>query len=146
MVPASPQVRNTAFDTGALIRLQRDRAALRDVLKAWSAEQVSLSASAVAITEFLGGSPRQQRGAADWIAFRFEISGITEPLARRGATLMRLSRDASASPAGPIDALVVAEAEARGATVVISGDRADFAALAAASGHVEMVDIEELIG
>lgn len=109
-------------------------------------EGTALITSAAALTEFLGGSPRELRSAGDWVASLFRIESVDEGLARRAATLMRGALDAApaASP-GPIDALVAAEAERRQGKVVIAGDRADFAALAAASGRFEVIDLEALI-
>jgi hypothetical protein len=107
---------------------------------------VTLTTSAVALTEFLGGAPRPQRGDADWIASRFLVGGVTEATARRAATLMRAALDLAPTAApGAVDATVVAEAERRGADVVISGDRNDFEALEAASGRVRIIDIDDLI-
>jgi predicted nucleic acid-binding protein len=101
---------------------------------------------AAALTEFLGGSPRADRARADWIASFFEVSGIDETLARRAATLMRaaLDRAPSASPSAT-DALVAAQAERRGANLVISGDRDDFEPLVSASERIRLVDLEDLI-
>jgi len=139
-------VSEVVFDTGALVRLQREGGTLRNLIETAREEEVSLVVSAATLTEFLGGSPRRQRGAADWIASHFETAAVTEAVARRGATLMRLARDASrsASP-GPIDALAATEGERRGAHVVVSGDRADFDALAAASGRFRVIDLDALL-
>lgn len=138
-------MREATFDTGALVRLQRERRKLKDVLQMAAEEEIALTTSAAALVEFLGGSPRSLRARADWIASRFEVAAITEVVARRAATLVRAARDTfpSASP-GPIDALVVAEAERQGSVVVISGDRKDFEALAA-SGRPRVIDLEALI-
>jgi predicted nucleic acid-binding protein len=136
-----------AFDTGALIRLERDRDALRHILQGIKEREDRLTMSAAALTEFLGRAPRMDRGGADWIASHFEIGAVTEGIARRASTLMRAALDSAAAKAlpGPIYALVVAEAERRGADVVVSGDRADFEALEAASERVRVIDIEDLI-
>jgi predicted nucleic acid-binding protein len=98
------------------------------------------------LTEFLGGSAGARRARADWVASFFEISGINESLARRAATLMRAALDAapSASPSA-IDALGAADAERRGAQLVISGDRDDFEPLVSASERIRLVDLEDLI-
>jgi PIN domain-containing protein len=140
-------VTDVVLDTGALVRFQRERRLLTALIAVAETDDLELVASATTLAEFLGASPRSARGAADWIASLLKPAAVDEVITRRAATLMRAARDAAptASP-GPIDALVAAEAERRAADVVIHGDRADFAALASASGRFRAIEIEDLIG
>lgn len=137
---------DVTLDTGALIRLQRDRTLLRELLSLAHHESVHLVTPAPALTEFLGGSSRQHRPAADWVGSHLQVGTVDAEAARRGAALIRGAKDAapSSSPSA-IDALVAAQAEQLSGTVAIAGDRSDFDALATASGQLKIVDLEALI-
>lgn len=107
--------------------------------------QYILRVPAPALTEFLGGSPRALRAAADYAASRVRVSPVDEPLARRAARLQRSAIDAGARRLpGPIDALVAASAESPGDVLVFDGDRADFEALGRVSGRIELRELREI--
>lgn len=128
-----------------MIRLQRDRVLLRELLRIVHRDGVRLGTSAPALTEFLGGAPPQLRPAATWIGSHLEVASVDETAARRAAALMQAALDGSPSSSpSAVDALVAAEAERRRGRLAISGDRGDFEALAVASGALEVVDLEAL--
>lgn len=133
------------LDSGALVALQRDPKRLRALVQLAHQEGRTLRTSAPVITEFLGRSPRRLRGSADYVASRLTASDVNEALARRAATLIQSVLDAGghADPSA-IDGLVAAEAEAATAGLVFDGDQRDFEALAAASGAIELIDLEAL--
>lgn len=133
------------LDTGALIALQRDRTRLLALVELAREERARLRVPAPALTEFLGHSPPSLRAAAAYVSARLEISSTAEAHARRAAALIQAALDARgrADPSA-IDGLVAAEAELREAALVYDGDRADLAALAQASGAIELTALEEL--
>lgn len=134
------------LDTGTLVALERGTARLRAFLQAASVRKAQLRVPASTLTEFLGHSPKQRRRQADYVASHLRIDPIDEALARRAGALTRraLDRGPKARP-GAIDALGVAHAEALEGIFIFEGDRADFEALADASGSVEIVDLADLV-
>lgn len=134
------------IDTGALVALQRERRRLLALLDAADARGLQLRAPAPVLTEFLGRSPRNLRRAADHVSSHLEVSTVGELLARRAAFLQRAAFDAGgrADPSA-IDAIVAADAEAIGGWLIHDGDRADFEALADASGLIEVKQLRELV-
>lgn len=133
------------LDTGALVALQRDRGRLLAVLDAAADVKLKLRAPAVVLTEFLGGSPRRLRPAADHVASYLEVDTVDEPLARRASVLLRRSLDSGGGGRpSAVDALVAAHAEALAGWLVYDGDRADFEALAAASGSIELRELQDV--
>ncbi len=133
------------LDTGALIALQRDLGRLRALIRRAAEGDRELRTSSPVITEFVGGSPRALRRAAEYVSAHLEIAPVDEALARRAASLTQAARDAGprAAPSA-VDALVAAEAEERSGAVLFDGDRADFEALARASGELEIVALSDL--
>lgn len=74
-----------------------------------------------------------------------EVAPVDETLARRAAALRQRAIDATpASTPSATDALVAAEAERAGGTLVITGDRDDLAPLAAASGAFGLKALDEV--
>jgi predicted nucleic acid-binding protein len=137
---------DVTLDTGALIRLQRDRTLSRALLRAARSDGVRLRTTAPALTEFVGGSTPGRRPAAEWVMSWIFLTGVDETAARRAASLMSTARNSSPSSApSAVDALVAADAERAGGRLAISGDRADFEPLAAASGRFELVDLEDVL-
>ena len=133
------------LDTSALIGLQRDLRRLRVLIRIASEDERSLRTTAPAITEFLGGTRGGARPAAQYVASKLGISPVDDTLARRAAALMQGALDAGgrARPSA-IDALVAAEAERTRDAVVFDGDRADFEALADASGDLDLKPLAAL--
>ena len=134
------------LDTGALAALQRDRKRLLALLDLSSEESRKLRTTAPVVTEFLGHSPRGRRAAGEHVLSHLAVASVEGARARRAAALIHSVLDAGgrARPSA-IDALVTAEAEATAAAVVFDGDRADFEALAEASGAVELRELEDLV-
>lgn len=133
------------FDTGALVALQRERQTLLTIIDIAHEDGVRLRTTAPALTEFLGRSPRQLRGAGLHTISLFEIGTADEPLARRAALLQQGALDAGGrSSPSSIDALVAADAETVGGTLIYDGDRGGFEALAEASGRIELEALDEL--
>lgn len=138
-------MRSYVFDTAALVALQREPRRLRAFVQAARADGVTMRTTAPVLTEFLGGSPRGLRDAADHLTSYIEIDAVDEGLARRAASLQRGALDAGARKLpGAIDAIVAAEAEAVEAWLIIDGDRAAFQALSDASGDLELRELDEL--
>lgn len=134
-----------ALDTTSLIALQRDPARATALADAASESGSTIRVSAVTLAEFLGGSTRRTRHGADHVSSLLDVGIVDERLARRAAELERAVADARGRVRpGPIDALVIADAEAIEASVIIDGDRAAFSALARASGQVQVVELSKV--
>ena len=138
-------MRAYVLDTGALIALQRNRARLRDVLRASTELGYELRTSAPVVTEFLGGSPPALRAAGEYVCARLRVGPVDEALARRAAALTQsAARAAPRSRPSAVDALVAAEAERTAGVLVIEGDRKDFEALSDASRAFDLVELSDL--
>lgn len=138
-------MKGLVLDTGALIALERDQSRLRTLLEQVRDRHYELRTTAPVLTEFLGGSPRARRPAAEYVCSKVRVAVVDEGLARRAARLRQLALD-GASRASPdaIDALVSTEAETEAVALIIDGDRADFDALADASGAITVFDLAEI--
>lgn len=133
------------LDTGALVALEREPTRLRTFLRKASEENLRLRAPAPTLTEFLGSAPKERRRNADHVASHLTVDPVDEAAARRAASLTRraLDQDPAARPSA-VDALGIARAEAIDGLLVFDGDRADFEALASASGTVGIQDLADL--
>lgn len=134
------------FDTGALVALQRDLSALGALLKRAFEKERRLVVSAAVLAEFLGYSPRRLRASGEYVASHFQVADATEEQALRAALLIRGALNAGGkSRPSAVDALAAALAETTGAALVYQGDRPDFEALAAASDHLEIMELSDLV-
>ncbi len=133
------------LDTGALVALEREPTRLRTFIRKASEENLRLRAPAPTLSVFLGNAPKQRRRSADHLASGLTIDPVDEAMARRAAALTRVALDqAPKTRPSAIDALGIARAEALDGLLVFDGDRADFEALAAASGAVGIQALSEL--
>ncbi len=139
-------MKTLVFDTGALVALERDHVRLVALLDTAIKRHMRLRTTAPVLTEFLGAAPRARRESATYASSHLRIGTVDEDLARRAAYLRQRALDRSTGRTRPsaIDALVVADAEAETGVVVFDGDRGDFAALADASGDLEIKELAEL--
>lgn len=136
---------NFVLDTGALIALEHDRVMLAELIRAARLDERELRVVAPVVTEFLGGARPARRAMAGYVVSRLRIGDVNEALARRAADLMHGAQHAYARAVpGAIDALVAAYAETMRDLLVYDGDRADFEALAAASGRIDLKELREL--
>lgn len=90
-------------------------------------------------------SPPSRRGLASFVLSHLAVTNIDEALARRSAGLLQAVHDSKAT-ARPsvVDGLVAAESERENVHLVFDGDRADFEALASASGRIDLVELRDL--
>jgi predicted nucleic acid-binding protein len=134
------------LDTGVLIALQRDQRRLRALAKLAREEALALRCSAPVLVEFLGGARPGARAAAAYVSSHVTFGPVDGAVARRAASLRQVALDAGKrSRPSAIDALVAVEAERTGGLLLFDGDHADFAALASASGSIEIVDLADLV-
>jgi hypothetical protein len=66
-----------------------------------------------------------------------EVTPVTEAVAREAGRLLAAANIANAT----VDALIVAEAVLHGASLILTGDLDDFAALAANHAHVRVYSV-----
>jgi predicted nucleic acid-binding protein len=99
-------------------------------------EHSLLVVPAVVIAETTRGSARDARVNRVLKAVR-EVTPVTEAVAREAGRLLAAANIANAT----VDALIVAEAVLHGASLILTSDLDDFAALAANHAHVRVYSV-----
>jgi predicted nucleic acid-binding protein len=118
-----------ALDSGALIAASKDQR-VETVIRKWLREGADVVIPAPAIAEAIRGGPKD--AAANRLIQAVNlIATTTEAIARDAGSRLGTRRSAAT-----IDALIVATAEAHGATDIITTDPRDIRSLAGPCLHV----------
>lgn len=121
------------LDSGGVSRLSARTKTALSLIRAFKAQELwPPVVPTMVLVESLLGDPRRDVNTHRFLKMCIIDPSVSESTARRAAELRRLARTGSA-----VDALVVAIAEPGG--TVVTGDRADIAALAA---HANRVAVE----
>jgi predicted nucleic acid-binding protein len=128
---SAPPVR-LILDSGAVIALaRRDQRARAALTAAWEVG-AEVVLPAVVVAETVRGDGPRDAAVNQVVAAVGEVADVDEATAQVAGSLLARARSAAT-----VDALVVAEAVARGGGVVLTGDVDDFEKLAAT--HTEVV-------
>lgn len=128
---SAPAVR-LILDSGAVIALaRRDQRARAALTAAWEVG-AEVVLPAVVVAETVRGDGPRDAAVNRVVAAVGEVADVDEATARVAGSLLARARSTAT-----VDALVVAEAVARGGGVVLTGDVDDFEKLAAT--HTEVV-------